>query len=417
MKKNNILNYLFICIVINIIPVALLKIFEIPSKIYTISVILGYMVQTLIMAWAVRYKLKETSKKAIIFFAILFILQVTAQIFNYLRWDKIVIRDIANIFSVLVNIYIFIYLCSKFKITKEEFISFMKKMLILGLISCIYNIFANWSDILNIFNAKDSYSVSISSFFPNRNQYGLFMLICIISSLYIIIKEKSKKYILTQILFIISLILTMSRNAILGLVILYGLYIVLNIKNMILKLTKKQKIILTSSIIVILLIGIILLFSVPMIWETIDKLFLRTDTISTGSGRTIVWKNGINITKNNPILGVGRFTGVSLNTNQYNSPLTQFHSIYIETLVSYGILGLASLVYLFITIIKKVLNSKIQTIEKKIMLSSIIVFLVLSCFETTCRFAAGYVDTIYMIFFFTIPLIYANIKSETEEIK
>lgn len=415
MKKNNILNYLFICIVINLIPIILLGIFEIQNKIYSVLVIIMYMVQTLIMFWAVKPKIKETSKKVIVIFIAFFILQVIVQIFNYIKWSRIEIKDIANIFSCLANIYIFVYLCSKFETTKEEFIDFMKKIVIIGIISCIYNVIANWNDIINIVNIKESYDVSISSFFPNRNQYAIFMLICIIANLYIIANKVSKKYIAIQILFIISIILTMSRNAILGLAILYGVYLCLNFKNINSKLTKKQKIIIVASVILFIIIATILLIKIPDLIENINKLFIRTYTVNTESGRLALWINGFNIFKDNPILGVGRFTGVNINMNEYNSPLDQFHNIYVETLVSYGIVGLIGLIYLFYIIIKKILNSKLGNTEKKIMLSSIIVFLAISCFETTTRFSIGYADTISMIYFFTIPLICANMNSKEEE--
>ena len=415
MKKNNILNYLFICIVINLIPIILLGIFEIQNKIYSVLVIIMYMVQTLIMFWAVKPKIKETSKKIIVIFIAFFILQVIVQIFNYIKWSRIEIKDIANIFSCLANIYIFVYLCSKFEITKEEFIDFMKKIVIIGIISCIYNVIANWNDIINIVNIKESYDVSISSFFPNRNQYAIFMLICIIANLYIIANKVSKKYIAIQILFIISIILTMSRNAILGLAILYGVYLCLNFKNINSKLTKKQKIIIVASVILFIIIATILLIKIPDLMKNINKLFIRTYTVNTESGRLALWINGFNIFKDNPILGVGRFTGVNINMNEYNSPLDQFHNIYVETLVSYGIVGLIGLIYLFYIIIKKILNSKLGNAEKKIMLSSIIVFLAISCFETTTRFSIGYADTISMIYFFTIPLICANMNSKEEE--
>lgn len=415
MKKNNILNYLFICIVINLIPITLLGIFEIQNKIYSVLVIIMYMIQTLIMFWAVKPKIKETSKKIIVIFIAFFILQVIVQIFNYIKWSRIEIKDIANIFSCLANIYIFVYLCSKFEITKEEFIDFMKKIVIIGIISCIYNVIANWNDIINIVNIKESYDVSISSFFPNRNQYAIFMLICIIANLYIIANKVSKKYIAIQILFIISIILTMSRNAILGLAILYGVYLCLNFKNINSKLTKKQKIIIVASVILFIIIATILLIKIPDLIENINKLFIRTYTVNTESGRLALWINGFNIFKDNPILGVGRFTGVNINMNEYNSPLDQFHNIYVETLVSYGIVGLMGLIYLFYIIIKKILNSKLGNAEKKIMLSSIIVFLAISCFETTTRFSIGYADTISMIYFFTIPLICANMNSKEEE--
>ena len=143
---------------------------------------------------------------------------------------------------------------------------------------------------------------------------------------------------------------------------------------------------------------------------------MRTSTGDLTSGRTKVWANGIEIWQNNPLIGVGRFQAININMTIYNSNLNQFHNIYIETLVSYGIVGLVGLAYIIIREMKEVKNSLIDKISKKLMIISIAVFLVISFFETTCRFAIGYVDTLNMIFYFTIPLIYANIKGEKEEV-
>lgn len=414
MKNKNILDYLFFCIIINLIPIISLKVLEIPNKIYTILVLFVYAIQTLIMCFVVRKKLKETSKKTIIILLLFFILQIIAQLISYFKWNHFEIQDVANIFSVTINLFLYLYLCAKFEITKDEFISFMKKMIIVGLIACIYNIIVNWGSIINIFNLDYSYSVSISSFFPNRNQFGMFLLIMIMSTLYILIDKRSKGYIALLIVFLINLIWTMSRNAMLGTGVLVILFILFNGKDIVREMTKKQKIIVCSILAILVIIVVVLLFTIPEIWETINRLFIRTDLSDPTAGRMKIWKNGIDILKNNPVIGVGRFQAIYLNNTVYKSLLDQFHNIYIETLVSYGIIGLTGLGYLIIRNIKKVKNSAIDKVTKRLMLSSIIVFLVISFFETTCRFAIGYVDTINMIYFFTIPLIYANIKNEKE---
>ena len=414
MKNKNILDYLFFCIIINLIPVILLGVLEIPSKIYTILVLLAYAIQTLTMCFVVKEKIKETSKKTIIILLLFFVVQIIAQLISYFRWNHFEIQDVANIFSVTINLFIYLYLCAKFEITKEDLLSFMKKMVILGLIACIYNIIVNWESIINILNLEYSYSVSISSFFPNRNTYGMFLLIMIISILYILINKRSKGYIALLIVFLINLIWTMSRNAMLGTGILAILFILFNGKDILNKMSNKQKIIVITILSISIFIGIILLFTIPEIWNTIIKLFIRTDLSDPTAGRMQVWINGISIFKNNPVIGVGRFQAIHLNNTVYQSSLDQFHNIYIETLVSYGIIGLIGLGYLIVRNIKHVKNSKIDKVTKRLMQSSMIVFLVISFFESTCRFSMGYVDTINMIYFFTIPLIYANYKMKKE---
>ena len=416
MEQNDkdILNYLFTCIVINIIPIMLLGEFNIPNKIYTILTILVYIVQILIMIWCTKNKIKNTSKKIIIFILVIFSLQIITQIVNFLNFRSIEIKDIVNIVAVILNSYLYIYMALKSEVTKEQFVNFMRKIVFLGMISCIYNIIVNFENVINIFNVKNSYELNLKSFFANRNQYGIFLIIVMLSNLYILNTERSKKYIILQIIFIISAILTMSRNAILGTIIMNLLFISFNIKNIKEKLSKKQMITfiaVCSTVVLIIVLSIVL---VPEIKETVNKLFIRTYTISTDSGRIKMWINGIDMVKSNILTGIGRFKAIMLNNTAYNSRLDQFHSIYVETLVTYGIVGEVCLIYSIVQYIKRIKNSFIDKGEKNIMLIGIITFLIISCFETTCRLSIGYADTITMIYFITIPLMYTNIKLKEE---
>lgn len=416
MEQNdkNILNYLFTCIVINIIPIALLGIFNIPNKIYTVLTICAYGIQTLIMLFGIKDKIKNTSKKMVISIIIFFILQVITQVVNIMNFENIEIKDIANILSVGINIYIFICMASKFELTNEQFIGFMRKMVLIGVVSCIYNFIVNFESIINIFSIQNSYELNLRSFLANRNQYGIFLIIMLISNLYIIENTRKKAYILLHVVFIISLILTMSRNAIIAMLLVHILYLCFNAKRILQKMNKGQKkLVLFIMLGILILISVIIIF-IPSVMETIDKLFIRTYTINTESGRVKIWLNGIDMVKNNIFTGLGRFKAIKLNNIIYNSRLEQFHNVYIETLVTYGIMGLIYLIYFIVKFIKKINDSAIDKKQKNIMLISTIVFLVISCFETTCRLSIGYVDTISMIYFITIPLMYTNIKLKEE---
>ena len=306
MEQNdkNILNYLFTCIVINIIPIALLGIFNIPNKIYTVLTICAYGIQTLIMLFGIKDKIKNTSKKMVISIIIFFILQVITQVVNIMNFGNIEIKDIANILSVGINIYIFICMASKFELTNEQFIGFMRKMVLIGVVSCIYNFIVNFESIINIFSIQNSYELNLRSFLGNRNQYGIFLIIMLISNLYIIENTRKKAYILLHVVFIISLILTMSRNAIIAMLLVHILYLCFNAKRILQKMNKGQKkLVLFIMLGILILISVIIIF-IPSVMETIDKLFIRTYTINTESGRVKIWLNGIDMVKNNIFTGL-----------------------------------------------------------------------------------------------------------------
>lgn len=413
MKKNNILNYLFICIVINMVPTILLGALGIPANVYTILNACAYILEVIIMLYAIRNNIKKISNKKLSILLLFFLVQILTQLINYFKWNSIEIEDIIHIFSVTINVFIFIFCCSYAEINKNDLIKFMKKMVLLGIIACIYNLFINGITMLNISNLVSSYSVSFSSFFPNRNQFGIFLLISIISNMYL--KQESEKKIyryFIDILFIINLVLTMSRTSIIGLITVFVAKFYFDYKN------KGKKISFIKAILIIILIclivlGIIYILENEDVLKLIDTLFIRTDNIETASGRVTVWENGINIvTENNLLLGVGRFMGIEFNKTIYGSDLENFHSIYVETFVIYGIVGLVLLAILLIYIIKNIKLSKIPKEIKSILLISIIVFLIISAFETTTRLSIGYADTISLIYFITIPIICANMKKE-----
>lgn len=97
----------------------------------------------------------------------------------------------------------------------------LKVIVLLGIISCIYNIVINWSEMLKIFTITNSYQVRFQSFFDNRNKFGSFMFTSIFAQimLFYLDKEKNKRklfrFLACLILFILNLLLTLSRGAIL----------------------------------------------------------------------------------------------------------------------------------------------------------------------------------------------------------
>ena len=67
MKQNkNILNYLFICIVINMIPTIMLGTFNVPVKVYTMANGIAYFVELMLMIYSIRKNIMHISNKKII---------------------------------------------------------------------------------------------------------------------------------------------------------------------------------------------------------------------------------------------------------------------------------------------------------------------------------------------------------------
>ncbi len=147
----------------------------------------------------------------------------------------------------------------------------------------------------------------------------------------------------------------------------------------------------------------------------IVNIFFRTDTGT--SGRSAIWEVGFQILDHTSwLFGIGYLTSTTLITNM-GFP-HQFHSFYIETLVGGGIADLILHFIIFIFVL-----SKINIILRKdkvtgiLFLSSYFALLFYVFFESASFFSIGYVDSIFRIFFITIPLMYSNyIRNEYKKL-
>ena len=132
------------------------------------------------------------------------------------------------------------------------------------------------------------------------------------------------------------------------------------------------------------------------------------------SGRNEIWKVGFDLLKQSPlniIFGVGRFR--STNLLKFNDrEFTQFHNIYLDITLTGGIVELIFVGYIFFSVIKKIMKSNL---EKSIKITYIIAYLIYAIyivFESCGRFSIGGVDTLCIIFFIAIPLLWSNSKSK-----
>lgn len=416
LEKMTVMDILFYCIVINILPVAFLKFFGM-ENIYTSMVIIIYGIQVCLMLYVFRKDVRQLrcnkrSNKLKKFIIAFLIVQMLVQLCNIIFKRSVYMQDIGQIIAVTINTVFFFYLCVNRDVTTENILDFMKKMVQLGVLSCIVNI-VHIGEMIGIFFIENPYSLSISSWFPNRNQFGIFMLICIISNTYVIqsMKDNIKKYLLIQILFCINLIMTLSRNSIMGLIMFTIVYLFQNRNCYLKKFTKEQikRYIITIVLVIVLLIGTFILIF-PNGFRQFTNLFIRPDTIDLHSGRLGLWIDSFQILLKSPLIGLGRFQAVHLNQTLFDSSLNQFHSLYVETMLTYGILGLWILFIAIKRIFQGLISSNIK--EKTVLIAGMCSFLFISCFESTTRFSMGYADTIGMIFFFVLPLIFGKIKTE-----
>lgn len=405
----SVLDLMFIIIVSNILPVAMLGLLDISQTIYTILVALVYIIQSVLCLVYCYRQLSKITKTDYLILGVAIVNCMLSIGYSFYKLDYFNLKEVLFSISMIYNILIFILLVSKFSITKKDINQFLQRLVILGLFSVALNIILHFNDFSMIFVADNSYNLVFSSFFPNRNQFGIFMLIITISNTMLYKFNRENKYLVYGIIFIVNLFLSMSRTSMLGLFV----FLVVFIFNEYIK-GNKIKFYIDKKTVIILFFGIIsliiLLLSTDFL-SVINKMFIRTETIKSGSGRFDLWNDAFSIVMNNNLfVSVGRFTAINLNQLLFNSDLNQFHSIYIEKFVTHGLVGLIWLIVLLFMMLKSII--KLPDCLKSVLLASFISFLFISLFETTTRFSIGYADAMSTIFFFSFPLICSNCSDD-----
>ena len=412
--KINLPIILFFIILINFIPLIIPNMVSKESHgVGVVPMAFCFAVECIVIV-AYMFKKIEITKEMKINTLILFIVSLVLfiiQIKNIII-KKYQLMDIFNIGCQFVNIVLLFITMMNVKIEEKNISHFMKAMVVFGILACINNVILYFNEILQTLGLqKGTYMVNIKSFFANRNQFAFFMYVAIIADLFIILKENKLSYKLILFLFFINLFFTMSRTGILAVGIFIFIYF-LTID----KLNKKTKFVLIVFAIIALL-GTI--FVINEINPSLIKKLVRFERIKDLSGRTDIWERGINLLKESPInvlFGVGRFQGTELLKFGKKS-FSQFHNIYIDSLVTGGIVELLFVLYIYGFVIRKIFKSDIEKKYKSLYLTMFITFAIYICFESFGRFSIGASDTLCLIFFVTIPLLHANSSNAEEKQK
>ena len=304
--------------------------------------------------------------------------------------------DILNGLASVLIFFIYFTLPLNIKISEQTIYKLHVKMIKFALLSCIYNIIVNLDDLLTINMLTNSYDAAFQSFFSNRNQYGAFLFIAL-TVLDILDKTKisKKKVVLLYIILFINLLLTMSRGAILASLVYFSLSFLSK------KKANKDWIFLCSFICIVIFV-----FLNDSIRNIIKDYIIRPDHGSTG--RSSLWSLGLQIYEENSLLfGTGGNTALDM-AKDMGMTRSEFHSFYIEALLSSGIIGLLFIVFILFVIIKKHLN-EISYKNKRIKLKlRIISFLCLGLVESVNVFSLGYVGIFFSVFIITLPLLMSN---------
>lgn len=348
-----------------------------------------------------------TINRELLLFAWLFMLSQSFTIYlALLRAIEVDNFDLINIFVRFIAVSIFVVLPSNLSISKKGLHSFMSLIVLLGVVASVYNLVINFKGILNILSINNPYAVNYKSFFINRNGFAQFLFFAIVANTYLFFTKKSTSYLLIQIFFILNLVATLSRGAIVSLGIFLLLFYFLYFKERYL-----------TKIIILLLLSILVIIIAfnKQISDFIIEMVIREEMGTTS--RIALWQIGVEILNQyNWLLGIGYFTSTGfLNMKGYS--ITEFHSFYIDTLVGGGIVDLLLYLALFSYIILRINNIyRNDRHTGVIYFASYLALFFYGMFESISFFSMGYVSTIFTIFFITIPLLYSNNFANSESV-
>lgn len=361
---------------------------------------IAFTIQCVLFAFFMINKRIRFSKNSILLLTLYFLSLFMPIVGNSILAIDTNLYDILGIIIRFVNFIFFYCIFEKSIVQKKQIKKLFKFFIIIGVISCIYNYFFCFDEIQKIFTASSSYQVNIKSFFHNRNMFGEFMFISMLSTFYYYEGKSSKTKLFLIILFGATAFLTFSRSAIFSVFLLLIYFYLKKYGN------KKINVI-------VLLLGLIIATYIllgPAI-KYLNIFIIRSDNFSTG--RSSIWEFGFKVFKNNPLVGVGNYTAVGLaELNGFTH--SQFHSFFIETLAGYGLVGLFIYSIIIIPLFKKTINKLKITNNLYYRHCVIISFLILFIkmfIESISFFSVGYSDLITTLFYISIPLLLNNIDN------
>jgi tetratricopeptide (TPR) repeat protein len=292
----------------------------------------------------------------------------------------------------------------------------IKKLINIGIFfSSIYSIYG----ILQFFNLDPFYFVSskgerVFSFFINPNYFTPIILIFVYLSLNKIILEKNKLYLIPFILNLTAILFAQTFTTFLALFITFPIYIFLIIKFF----PQNKKGLLKFLLILIIILIIFSIFFVFLINKYNPYLFKRYTYLTTLKTRIYLWRDLINMVKNEfgikeYLIGIGGenlnrkfmpYKSIELEKLEPNSLYDNSHNEYIDQFIKGGFFQLIG--YLLIIIYSLLfLYKTVKNYNDDVKIISFSVFISLLAYSINL---SGTYETIQMFLFLILLLLISN---------
>lgn len=342
--------YMLICVYIFVLPLSNEK-----SKIAGMSVPGDIILAIILVYYLLLVLLLERYRKCFIksirdFFTnplticltLLIIVMLFSVCYSYNK--KIALTETARFAS-----YICLFFVIKYGISDNKF---YKNMINIYLcISAALSIFGIYqfftgADLQNKFRYKYSYNVDVkvASTLTNPNNFGAYLILCVFPIFMLCVYEKSKRkkiiYIALDLLILINIILTFSRNAFLGIIL--GIIVL--------------TIIYSRKLLYIFVPGGIIAAFIPQVRIRL----LQIGDSTQNESRIKLWKTALKMFKEHLLFGVGNGNYITLYAKyvakysdlQYNSySYSASHNSYLKVMAELGLVGIVLFILTIIIVI------------------------------------------------------------------
>lgn len=306
--------------------------------------------------------------------------------------------DILSALAKVLGVFLFCGLASGTCVSAGAWLTFLRLMLGLTFVAIAYNFFVHVSELPNISGAQSSYQFDFASFFANRNQFGLFLFISLFAHVLYIQSTKLRAW--NAILFLTqfaSLLLTMSRGSIAATLTFLCVLAASNWKRL-------------PAQVALTIAGV--LGAVVTVWKPASarlpyQFLVRSDVGL--AGRDQLWRFGIEVWQStNLLLGAGSFRGLSM-AQQAGMGQEEFHSFFVELLVSGGLFELILVMGIFAYAMRRLKHAGRtgQSIANTYG-AALVGLTLLGLVESIGFFTIGFVGSLFTVMFLTWPLMLSS---------
>lgn len=255
---------------------------------------------------------------------------------------------IVNCVVVIAMVYLFLSVSHQNEFfDMNDMMWFVNAFILLMLYAIIYNFIKDPSAVLNAMSNKSAYSNMMSSFFDNKQTFGMFLFMAFIVAGYGYIISEKKKYLLIAILFFANLFLCLSRTA------LFACAAFILISTVLLYSSNRN---LSRFIVLMIIAALLLVKFVPALNTFIFDVVL--DTESTMDARSNIWEDAFRALQGEKwIFGFGEGS-VGKVLESVDSDGRNAHNGIVQVLITGGIVKLILYVCVLCKVVASIMRIK-----------------------------------------------------------